>query len=93
MPENILFSFKKVKKHTILAGQGGGKCPLLPSPADAHAWTPRSLNKFHGLLKCFYILQMGPLIPVKVVYTIWVQYFTFLILMDDPLDPSPRTPD
>jgi len=23
MPKNILFSFKKVKKHTILAGQGG----------------------------------------------------------------------
>ncbi len=24
MPKNILFSFKKVKKHTILVGQGGG---------------------------------------------------------------------
>jgi len=28
MPENILFSFKKVKKHTILAGQGGQVPPL-----------------------------------------------------------------
>jgi len=37
MPKNILFSFKKVEKHTILVGQGGGgKSPLLPSPADAH---------------------------------------------------------
>jgi len=37
MPKNIQFSFYKVKKHTILSGQGGGgKCPLLPSPADAH---------------------------------------------------------
>jgi len=38
MTINILFSFKKVEKHTILASQGGGgKCPLLPSPEDAHA--------------------------------------------------------
>jgi len=30
--------FQKSRKHTILAGQGGGgKCPPLPSPADAHA--------------------------------------------------------
>jgi len=28
MPKNILFSFKKVKKHTILVGQGGQKPPL-----------------------------------------------------------------
>jgi hypothetical protein len=26
----------KSQKHTILAGQGGVKGPLLPSPADAH---------------------------------------------------------
>ncbi len=36
LPKNTLFSFKKSQKHTIQAGQGGGKCPLLPSPADAH---------------------------------------------------------
>jgi len=34
MPKNKLFSFKKVEKHTILAGQGGGarapSCPPLP---------------------------------------------------------------
>jgi len=38
MLKNILFSFKKVEKHTILASQEGpgGNCPLLPSPADAH---------------------------------------------------------
>jgi len=28
MAKNILFSFKKVKKHTILAGQGGQEPPL-----------------------------------------------------------------
>jgi hypothetical protein len=33
--KNILYSFKKVEKHTILAGQKGGR-PLLPSPADDH---------------------------------------------------------
>jgi len=35
LPKNILFSFKKVEKHTILASPGGGgKCPILSSPAD-----------------------------------------------------------
>jgi len=35
--KNIQFISKKVKKHTILSGQGGGgKNPLLPYPADAH---------------------------------------------------------
>jgi hypothetical protein len=39
LPKNILFSFLKVEKHTILVGQGGGgKCPLLPSPAEAHVF-------------------------------------------------------
>jgi len=28
MPKNILFTFKKVEKHTILAGQGGQETPL-----------------------------------------------------------------
>jgi len=35
MPQNILFSFKKVKKHTILACQGGARdpsCPPLRTP-------------------------------------------------------------
>jgi len=33
------FLSKKVKKRFILAGQGGGgKCPPLPSPADAHVY-------------------------------------------------------
>ncbi len=37
MPKNILFSFKKVEKHTILDGQGGGgasapSCPPLRTP-------------------------------------------------------------
>ncbi len=49
MPKNILLSFKKVENHTILAGrggEGGGKCLLFPSPADAHGpkliqvWAP-----------------------------------------------------
>jgi len=31
------FSSKKVEKHTILAGRGEGKGPLLPTPSDAHA--------------------------------------------------------
>jgi len=35
MFKNILFSFKKVKKHTILVGQGG-QVPPLALPADAH---------------------------------------------------------
>jgi len=30
MPKNILFSFIKVKKHTILAGQGGSSAPSCP---------------------------------------------------------------
>ena len=34
--KKIQFSSKKVINHTISAGQGGGKGPLLPSPADAH---------------------------------------------------------
>jgi len=33
--ETYYFPLKKVKKHTILAGQGG-QGPLLSSPADAH---------------------------------------------------------
>jgi hypothetical protein len=34
---STLFSFKKVENHNILGGQGGGgKCPLMPSPAGAH---------------------------------------------------------
>jgi len=42
MPKNILFSFIKVEKHTILAGQGGASAPLA-LPADAH--TCRILRK------------------------------------------------
>jgi len=48
MPENILFSFKKVKKHTIFIQKsqktyyfgrpgGRGQVPPLALPADAHA--------------------------------------------------------
>ncbi len=37
--KTFYFPLKKVKKHTFLASQGGGgKGPLLPSPADAHEW-------------------------------------------------------
>jgi len=32
MPKNIPQSFKKVKKHTILAGKGGGQDPPLALP-------------------------------------------------------------
>jgi len=35
LPKNILIFSNEVKKHTILASQGG-KSPLLSSPADAH---------------------------------------------------------
>jgi hypothetical protein len=43
MSKNILSSFKKVTKTYYLGrprggGWGGGKCPLLPSPADGHDW-------------------------------------------------------
>jgi len=61
MPKIILFPFFKVEKHTILAGQGGGgKCPLLPSPADAHG------RQVQGALKCrlmneypFFLFKIG----------------------------------
>ncbi len=36
MPKNIPFSPKKVKKSILFLSDKGGKCPLLPSPADAH---------------------------------------------------------
>ncbi len=37
-PKNILFSIKKAKNIPTwpAKGEGGGKCPLLPFPADAH---------------------------------------------------------
>jgi len=57
MPENIQFSFKKVKK-TYYFGQprGGGQCPLLPSPADAHANHLKFQEKtYYGSL----VLQMN----------------------------------
>jgi len=38
MHKNILFSFKKVKKHTILAGQGGGQVPPLALPCGRPCW-------------------------------------------------------
>ena len=40
MPKNILFSTKKVEKHTILSSQGGASAPSCPplekKSADAH---------------------------------------------------------
>jgi len=39
--KNIPFSFKKVEKQTILAGQGGQEPPLA-LPADAHAMGPKN---------------------------------------------------
>jgi len=39
--KKILFSFKKVKEQTILAGQGGQEPPLA-LPADAHAMGPKN---------------------------------------------------
>jgi len=51
-------------------------------------WTPKRLNKFHGPLKCFYILLTDPLIQVKVVYLGTVLYFSDL---HGPPRPSPRT--
>jgi len=37
MPKNILFSFKKVEKHTILVGQGG-QVPSLALPWGRPCW-------------------------------------------------------
>jgi len=39
MAKNILFSFKKVEKHTISAGQGGGGASApLALPCGRHAF-------------------------------------------------------
>jgi len=48
MPKKILFSFKKVEKHTILAGLGGGGQLSAPLAllSDAHG------NTSHGTLVC-----------------------------------------
>jgi len=57
-------------------------------------WTPKSWNKFHGPLKCFYILLTDPLIPVKVVYMSTVLYFSDLHGPPRPtMDPRSRTYD
>jgi len=58
MPKNILFSFKKVEKHTILASQGGGgKSPLLPSPAENTSLIMK--NESPSVVNFINILQVG----------------------------------
>jgi len=55
-PKKILFSSKKFKKHTILVCQGG-KGPLLPSPADAHALYIVNITASRTFLCLTYSLQ------------------------------------
>ena len=49
MLKNILFSFKKSRKHTILQAKGG-KSPLLLTPVDAHSpyYFSKNTLKFFG---------------------------------------------
>jgi len=54
MTKNILFSFKKIEKHTVLAGQWG-QVPILALPADAHVLEEKILNNLkYDLLKVLF---------------------------------------